>query len=333
MATNPKHPGKIKHLPSKPTIEVPDVIKESERKLCIYAIENPDCITELAGILSAKSWSDPCLSRIMLAVYSLHRKGIPIVISSIREEILKEGCSDYSGLLIELSQNNWVTIGMNWQYHAEKVNEYAKARDLKMAFRDTCGILDTEGYFAGTAYLSGLLRDIDISNAKLSDYCIDYQHLMDAEFPERHCIAGDWLTEASLNMIFGARGLGKSFLCMELAISVASGETFMGQWECVEPKGVLYIDGEMPAVLFRSRLKQIQRGRDLSKLKILLSEILYKKKIHTFNINEIEHQQRLDSLLNYLEEQGEKPSLSKLCKVNLLWHYPSSLEHIPIRQP
>ena len=64
------------------------------------------------------------------------------------------------------------------------------------------------------------------------------------------------IPEASISLMHARAGIGKTWLALHIACSVASGTEIFGKWV---PKGehtVLYIDGEMGAPLMAKRLKQ-----------------------------------------------------------------------------
>ena len=48
----------------------------------------------------------------------------------------------------------------------------------------------------------------------------------DAAAP-RENVLGPWLTTKSLNMVFGPRGEGKTFIALGVAIAIATGEAFL----------------------------------------------------------------------------------------------------------
>lgn len=63
------------------------------------------------------------------------------------------------------------------------------------------------------------------------------------------------MSEGALCMVFGARGLGKTFFGVSLAAAVAQGHLFM-KWPMGKPRGVLYVDGEMFLGDVRERMAQ-----------------------------------------------------------------------------
>lgn len=54
-------------------------------------------------------------------------------------------------------------------------------------------------------------------------------------------------------MVHAYRGIGKTHVSLGVAVAVASGGKFL-RWQAQEPQGVLFLDGEMPAVTIKERL-------------------------------------------------------------------------------
>jgi hypothetical protein len=78
--------------------------------------------------------------------------------------------------------------------------------------------------------------------------------LMVAALPERQPLLDPILASNSLALLYGPRGLGKTFVALGIAWAAASGGSFLG-WQASRPHKVLYIDGEMAAVDIRDRLR------------------------------------------------------------------------------
>jgi len=78
--------------------------------------------------------------------------------------------------------------------------------------------------------------------------------LMVAALPERQPLLDPILASNSLALLYGPRGLGKTFVALGIAWAAASGASFLG-WTASRPHRVLYIDGEMAAVDIRERLR------------------------------------------------------------------------------
>src|SRR5882762_9941364 len=80
------------------------------------------------------------------------------------------------------------------------------------------------------------------------------EELIGANFPEREALLDPILTSNSLALLYGPRGLGKTFVALGIAWAAAAGASFLG-WQASRPHRVLYIDGEMAAVDIRERLR------------------------------------------------------------------------------
>ena len=89
---------------------------------------------------------------------------------------------------------------------------------------------------------------------------LNLEELLIKEIPPRHNLLAPWLPSQGLCMIYSIRGLGKTWMALEIAYAVASGGSFLN-WEAESPQGVLYIDGEMPLSLMQKRLSQIENSR------------------------------------------------------------------------
>ena len=70
--------------------------------------------------------------------------------------------------------------------------------------------------------------------------------------PPREPILGEWFKEADLGFIFGARGLGKTWLALLIGRQCAEGGS-VAEWKVHKPRRVLYVDGEMALDSIRER--------------------------------------------------------------------------------
>lgn len=93
------------------------------------------------------------------------------------------------------------------------------------------------------------------------------EKLSELKIPPRAPIVGKWFKEGDLGFIFGARGLGKTWLAMLLARRIAEGVT-IGDWTVHQPRKVLYVDGEMPfdGIRERDAVLSSATGADISYL-------------------------------------------------------------------
>lgn len=85
---------------------------------------------------------------------------------------------------------------------------------------------------------------------------VSLEDFLSKDFPPRENLLAPWLKSQSLNMLYAWRGIGKTFFSLEIAYAVASGGSFLG-WTAPKPRGVLYIDGEMPGTVLQERIARI----------------------------------------------------------------------------
>lgn len=82
------------------------------------------------------------------------------------------------------------------------------------------------------------------------------EELLNADFPPREMLLAPWLPEKGLTMVYAERGIGKTWFGLNVAYAVASGGSFL-HWQAPEPRRVVYLDGEMPAVSLQERYAAI----------------------------------------------------------------------------
>ena len=89
----------------------------------------------------------------------------------------------------------------------------------------------------------------------------DVFDLIAADLKDPEPIISPLIFEADLMMIYGWRGVGKTWFSLGLAYAIASGGNFL-TWTSKRPRRVLVLDGEMRASRLRKRLLLIAAGSD-----------------------------------------------------------------------
>lgn len=85
---------------------------------------------------------------------------------------------------------------------------------------------------------------------------IDIADFLNLKFPPRENILDPLIPMQGLCMIHAPRGAGKTHVSLGIAVAVSSGGQFL-RWKAPKARGVLFIDGEMPAVVVQERLSRI----------------------------------------------------------------------------
>lgn len=85
---------------------------------------------------------------------------------------------------------------------------------------------------------------------------VSIHELLLLDLPPREMLLSPFLPSQGLALVVAKTGVGKTHVALGIAYAVASGGTFFN-WTAPNRKNVLYIDGEMPAILMKERLFMI----------------------------------------------------------------------------
>lgn len=93
------------------------------------------------------------------------------------------------------------------------------------------------------------------SPAGIADLICDVSTFIAIEFPEKHNIIKPWLSESTINMIYGPRGVGKTMFVFGVLCAATTGIPF-GPWQVNTTIPCLYLDGEMAPQDTQKRLSR-----------------------------------------------------------------------------
>ena len=125
------------------------------------------------------------------------------------------------------------------------------------------------------------------------DAVLSIDGLDELDLPQRENYCGTWFRQGDLGFIFGMRGLGKTWLAMDLARSLAEGRS-IGPWPVSAPRRVLYVDGEMPLDGLRERNRALRGGSGV--LDLLSHERLFDRSETVLNLSAAPAQKKLTEL-------------------------------------
>ena len=141
----------------------------------------------------------------------------------------------------------------------------------------------------------------------LSGYVMSQADLASADIPPREFLLAKWLPLDSYGMVFAARGVGKSWFCMALAVAIAEGRQRFLSWEMHGQHNVLYIDGEMTTADLKERFSDLCR-EPLHNLFIMPSEKLFRDGT-PICLDEPEEQKQFEKMLEEFEAAGNRPQV------------------------
>ena len=146
---------------------------------------------------------------------------------------------------------------------------YGKVKSLKvidlpgLELRDKGGLDVTDWFNMGNSIESfiGLVKKTLPYYPANKLRAITLDELLSIDLPEREMLLEPFLPRQGLAMLVAKRGVGKTHIALGIAYAVATGGSFL-RWTAPAAKRVLYIDGEMPAILMQERLKLIANVMD-----------------------------------------------------------------------
>jgi len=109
----------------------------------------------------------------------------------------------------------------------------------------------------------------------LLEAVVSYTDLLALDLPERPRYL-PWLLERSTVMVYGPRGIGKTFFQLALSVALTTG-TSLWKWDCPKPVGVLYVDGEMQLDELRQRTTALMVTPPTAPLVFLTGQLVYER--------------------------------------------------------
>lgn len=109
----------------------------------------------------------------------------------------------------------------------------------------------------------------------------------------REKLLDEWFCEADLGMVFGPRGSAKTWFVLGITQALTTAGQF-GEWKAHKECKVLYIDGEMPPDMMRSRIEGLQAVNQ--NFLLLNHQILFDRSDKTLNITLPDVQQAITDL-------------------------------------
>lgn len=190
------------------------------------------------------------------AVSTLCKEGKPADAITVSDWLERSGELEAAGGLAYLgSLANNTPSAANVLAYAELVQEHGERRRLIERI-DRARTLAING---DIGHARALLLESPRSTGGLR--ALNLQEILELDLPPRENLLDHWLPRQGLVMIYAPRGIGKTWVSLWIAYAVASGSSCL-RWRAPKPAGVLYVDGEMPAIALQERLATIAASAD-----------------------------------------------------------------------
>jgi hypothetical protein len=218
------------------------------------------CTPKVTALISEEDFFLERNRMIFTLLVALYAENIPADLVTVCNRLKEEGNLERAGggsYVAELVE--FTPTSQNVAFYARIVRK--KAREQKIAGLARELALDPGNLPELLPRLSELTEDEELRQAGKQLKVLSLQELLETSFPEREKLLSPVILTQSLSMIHAWRGLGKTHVGLGIAYAVASGGRFL-KWRSPQPRGVLYLDGEMPGSALQERLSAITAASD-----------------------------------------------------------------------
>ena len=267
------------------------LIEGHERSFIAHLMSGHDACDKLLHRVSSEVFSVPHHRAIVDAIREVHDEGDEINHITVSNRLAEKGklaeCGGIPGIIeIALSTTSAeiAESALDCMLEDYRSREAAKIGKQLVAGQITA----FEAYDALAKLNEHQAREADPSwTDALNAAVVTSSELHDLELVPRKKLLRDWFCEGDLGFIFASRGVGKTWLALAIAQALSKGGK-LGEWAAHASVKVLYIDGEMPPDLMRSRCE----GLDASNgdLQFLNHEILFDRTGKVLNVTNREIQ-------------------------------------------
>jgi hypothetical protein len=231
---------------------------EAEQALLGAILVNNEAHDRVSGFLEPHHFYDPLHQQIYETAAKLITSGkqaTPITLKTFFEkaEPIDAGLTvpQYLGRLAA----NAVTI-INARDYGRTVYDLATRRQLILIGEDMVNVaIDSPVDFDPAKQIGEARARLECLDnaAPAALQAIALGDLLVADLSPPRWVLEGLLQEQGLMMLYGWRGVSKTWMATGLAIAMAAGGMFL-RWKAPRAQRVLYIDGEMPVVAMRERL-------------------------------------------------------------------------------
>lgn len=213
--------------------------------------------------LSAADFFLPAHRRVFAAMQKLAAAGKPIEEISLAELLKSDGEVQAAGGTAYIAAlADGLPRVSNVGRWAEIVKGKAMLRNLANAANAlSLAALETDADPQGLQSRLRQLGEALVDGTEPRLRAVTAAELLSIEIPAREMVLVPILPAQGLAMMYSKRGVGKTHLAIGIACAVSAGGRFL-RWNAPKPRSVLYVDGELPAVLLRDWVAEIAAGAE-----------------------------------------------------------------------
>lgn len=243
------------------TIANPD----AERALLGAVLMNPGVMPDVLSMLpmtgAGSLFSDRRMAAIWEAVLRLHADGEPIEPVAVHSAI---DAPQHGITVAEIcALLDTVETSANASHHARTVAKAARVREVQALGRKLQLAAPS-----GNGEVAAILADLGdiVSETPGEPEPANVADMLSREPSEMECIFHEVIPAGALTGVDAEGGTGKSWLTLELCVSLAIGRALIPAFEPVMPRRVLYYSSEDHSEEIHRRLHKVARAFDLGEL-------------------------------------------------------------------
>jgi hypothetical protein len=225
---------------------------EAEQSVLGAILVRPEVLDRVADLIEPREFYQVAHSRIFQAMLDLYGRHDPVDLVTVSGLLKERGqLEGVGGSVFLAGLSEQVGFATNADYYAGLVHDKAVLRQIKRAANEIIhavgGRIENVPEFLDqvkTRFLEATETGKNNGLRRSAEAIIELSEFLKIDLPQRQTFLDPWFKEASINMISGWRGVGKTACAMGLGSAISRGDPF-GPWQIITPAPCLYFDAEM----------------------------------------------------------------------------------------
>jgi len=240
--------------------KIPPQSVESEYALIAACLIRPEIIPGVMFALQPDDFYKIAHQHIFRALFELKQSSdIVLVWQWLADHKLdQETGKEY---LMSVAASASTSVG--WKYYADVIKEKAQRRRVLNLCSQSSEQVFGEAEYPLEEIISGLKSGLDNILGRTNLDFIDAAAWLDSDPPEPDNILAETFDAGDKVVIIGSSKLRKSFLLLQMTLSLAAGRNFL-TWQIAKSRRVLHVQFEIKAHHFHRRVKRLARALNIA---------------------------------------------------------------------
>lgn len=242
---------------------------ESEQAVLGILLSSEDAFSSVTDSLQEQDFFDIFNQQLYGCIVSLAKQGLPFDVIAVAAKASKHPAFNMTegemlGHLATIVQR--APAAANVHHYANIVKDAARRRAGMQAATNliqqlACSDGSTDSILEECVQtFSGQIATCSNSSTPRLQ-AVSLADLLAINLKPREMILTPWMASQSLSMLHAPRGVGKTWLSLNIGYAISSGGSVLS-WNAIKPRGVLILDGEMSANSLQERLSRLVASSD-----------------------------------------------------------------------